>query len=390
MTALASHPLRIFLVLSAGLLASCGNDIVAGKTTTTTNGGGGVVALAPDGSPSPGCIVLAARSWDAVGGKPASVDTLHGDSAGFVAFPQEDYAFFEIRSRTRDLGTWVKRPTLHDGIRQTILLDTLRSFRGRWADRSSIARGRLFLDSSFQSTQLGVDDSFAFEKVPTGTYLLSVDADAQPLRPMGSVLLGSREVRFTGSGNVIVAGDTTGSPLWIDDFESESLTPSIRRSFPQASRWYMWWTQMTMSNPTGTDATSLSRAFGPDSVRGGKTFHARFASASPDAWVAVGITDLELNLTSRTQLCFGYRADSLIKIQFQRDSLDGFRPTLSASVPSSRQWRDVCVPIADFTPDAQTTDSLKTWAAFGRRVLVIEFQTPAGGTYLELDDVRLR
>lgn len=389
MTALASLPLRFFLALSAGLLASCGNDLVAGKTTTTTNGGG-VVALAPDGSPAPGCIVLAARSWDPVGGKPASVDTLRGDSTGFVAFPQEDYAFFEIRSRGRDLGGWVKRPVLGDGIRQTISLDTLRNIRGLWADRSSIANGRLFLDSSFHSMQLRADDSFAFEGVPTGAYKLSLDADVQPLRPMGTVQLGAREVRFAGSGNVLLAGDTTGSPLWIDDFESESLLPLIRRSFPQASRWYMWWTQMTMAYPTGTDANSLARAFGPDSVRSGKTFHARFAATSPDAWAAVGITDLELNLTSRTKLCFAYRADSLVKIQFQRDSLAGFRPTLSAFVASSPQWRDVCVPIEDFTPDAQTTDSLRTWAAFGRRVLVIEFQTPAGGTYLELDDVRLR
>jgi len=46
--------------------------------------------------------------------------------------------------------------------------------------------------------------------------------------------------------------------------------------------------------------------------------------------------------------------------------------------------------IADFTPHADTPDSLKAWSAFGRRVLVLEFRTSGGASYMDLDDIRIR
>jgi hypothetical protein len=99
---------------------------------------------------------------------------------------------------------------------------------------------------------------------------------------------------------------------------------------------------------------------------------------------------MEIALSARSQLCFSYRTDTLLKLEFQRDSVGSVRPTLSSTLPSSQQWRDVCVATSGFVPDPDTPDSLKLWSAFGRRVLTLEFQTPSGGTFLDLDNIRLR
>ena len=79
-----------------------------------------------------------------------------------------------------------------------------------------------------------------------------------------------------------------------------------------------------------------------------------------------------------------------MKLQFQRDSVGGVRPTMSSQVGSSADWRDACLTLASFVPEPDTPDSLRTWSSFGKRVLVIEFQVPAGGTFLDLDDIFLR
>jgi len=371
-------------------LGGCGIDSVAGKTTTTGNGGG-LMALGPDGQAISGCVVLAARSWDPVRGVPGTVDTLRSDSSGQVALPQEAYAFLEIQDSTHLLGAWSKRVYVPEGTRRTIELDSLRTIEGRWADRSGIVEGRLYLDSSFRSVPLlRTDGSFAFGKVPAGDYAMLLDADAKALRPMGSVRLGASEVRYTGSGNLVVTGDTTGSPLWIDDFESGSILPLLHRSVPSASSWYVWASLATMTLPNLSQPDSFVRAIGPDSTRPGRSFHSRFVAQDPYAWVALGLVGMEIDLSARKELCFSYRTDTLLKIQFQRDSVGSVRPALSSSLASSRQWRDVCVAMNGFVPNSDTPDSLKTWIAFGKRVLVLEFQTPSGGTYLDLDDIRLR
>jgi len=371
-------------------LSGCGSDSVAGKTTTTGNGGG-LVAQGPDGQALSGCMVLAARSWDPVHGVPGSVDTLRSDSAGHVELPQEAYAFLEIRDSAHALGAWSKKIFVPEGTRRTLVLDSLRTLEGRWADRSGIVEGRLYLDSSFRSAPLlKADGSFAFGKVPTGDYAVLLDADAKALRPMGSVRLGASEVRYTGSGNILVTGDTTGSPLWIDDFESVSVLPLLHRSLPSVSPWYTWASLATMTLPASSQSDALLRAIGPDSTRPGRSFHSRFIATDPYAWVALGIVGMEIDLSARSQLCFSYRSDTLLKIQFQRDSVGSVRPTLSSSLSSSRQWRDICVATNGFVPNPDTPDSLKVWSAFGRRVLVLEFQTPSGGTFLDIDDIRLR
>ena len=378
------------VLLALAGLCGCGIDSVAGKTTTTGNGGG-LVALGPDGAPLSGCMVLAARSWDPVHGVPGSVDTVRSDATGNIPLPQESYAFLEIQDSTHRLGAWSKRIHVPEGTRRAIALDSLRTIEGRWADRSGILEGRLFLDSSFASTSLrNADGTFAFGKVPTGDYAMLLDADAKALRPMGSVRLGASEVRYTGSGNLVVTGDTTGSPLWIDDFESVSILPLLHRSVPSVSPWYTWASLATMTLPASSQSDALLRAIGPDSTRPGRSFHSRFIAQDPYAWVALGIVGMEIDLSARSQLCFSYRTDTLLKIQFQRDSVGSVRPTLSSSLSSSRQWRDVCVATNGFVPNPDTPDSLKTWSAFGRRVLVLEFQTPSGGTFLDIDDIRLR
>ena len=380
----------ISFVLALGLLVSCGNDTVAGKTTTTSNGGG-VVALGIDGRPLGGCTALAARSWDPLRAVPGIVDTLHGDSAGFIQLSQDAYAFIEIVDGSRLLGARIKRFQSLGGTRSSIALDTLRPIHGVWADRRSVGQGRLLLDSSFATFVLrDTSGAFDFEKVPPGDYTMTLDAQAQPLRPMGAIRLSSRDILYRGSGNVVMAGDTTGSPLWIDDFESGTNLPMLRQSYPATSPWYLWWVMMDMSLPVSSASDSFLRAVGPDSTRPGRSYHSRFKSLDPHAWVALGIAGMEIDLSARTQICFSYRTDSLVNLQFQRDSVAGGRPSLSTTVPSSLQWRDVCVPTSALVPNTETPDSLKAWNEFARRVLVIEFQSPGGATFLDLDDIRIR
>jgi hypothetical protein len=377
------------LLILAGL-SGCGSDSLAGKTTTTGNGGG-LVALGPDGSALSGCVVLAARSWDPVRGLPGAVDTLRSNASGSIPLPHEAYAFLEIQDSGRSLGAWTKGVFVPEGSHRTIVLDTMRPISGRWADRAGIANGRLFLDSSFCSTTLpNADGSFTFGKVPTGDYAMALDADAKEVRPMGSVHLEARDVRYRGSGNIVVTGDTTGSPLWIDDFESGSVLPLLHRSVPTASAWYVWASLATMTLPNLSQSDSILQAIGPDSTRPGRSFHSRFVTQDPYAWVALGIVGMEIDLSARSQLCFSYRSDTLLKIQFQRDSVGSVRPAMSSTTPSSRTWRDVCVPTSGFVPNPDTPDSLKAWSAFGKRILVLEFQTPSGGTFLDIDDIRLR
>lgn len=374
---------------ACGLLAACGNDSVAGKTTTTGNGGG-LVALGPDGHPLAGCIALAARSWDPVAGRPGSIDTLRGDATGTVILPEDSYAFVEIRDSARPLGAWIKRVVMAQGDRRDVALDTLRAIHGRWPDRSTSGSGRFYLDSSLQSASLGDDGSFAFAAVPPGAYALQFAPDAAASRPLGDVVLDAAAVRYAGSGNVLLDGDPTRSPLWFDDFESGTAMPLLRRSYPSASPWYMWSALMDMQRPATTDYQSILGAIGFDSTRGSNVLQARFAATDANGWMALGVTGLELDLVDRTEVCVSYRSLNFLKIQFQRDSVGIVRPTLSSTLPASSQWKDTCVATSGFVPSDDTPDSLRTWSTFGRRVLVVEFQTQAWGTYLDLDDIRMR
>lgn len=378
------------LLAIAGLLASCGTDTVAGKTTTTSNGGGGLVALGPDGHPLAGSIALAARSWDPLRGAPGAIDTVRADSLGHIALPDSLYAFVEIQDSAHLMGAWVKRLQVIEGRYSPIALDTLRSLQGTWADRAGIGQGRLYLDSSLASATLERDGSFVFPMLSIGDYGLRLDADSQVPRAFGRIELYRHDVRYLGSGNVVLDGDSTGSPLWIDDFESGTSLPLVRQSAPSVTAWYIWGSLATVTLPASSESVDMLQAIGPDSTRPGRAYHTRFTSQSPYSWVGTGLTHLEIDLAARSQLCLSYRADTLLKIQFQRDSIDSIRPTLSAILPPSPQWRDACIATTDLVPNPDTPDSLKSWSAFGKRVLVLEFQTPAGGTYLDLDDIRMR
>jgi len=378
------------LVFASGFLTSCGYDTVAGKTTTTSNGGGIIVAVGPDGRPLAGSVAYAARSWDTLTGTPGVVDTLHGDSTGTIVLAQVAYAFLEIRDSSLNLGAWAKLVLVREGNTRTIHLDTLRCLKGRWADRATVAAGRLFLDSAFRSTSLPVDGSFEFDKVPPGDYALELALETGSPRPMGDAHLGDDGVRYVGSGNILLDGDTTGSPLWIDDFESGGIWPMLRASDPSVSPWFVWSVQADWILPGSADPDSIARAIGPDSTRPGRAFHARFTPTGSNEQVAVGITNMEMDLSARGEVCFAYRADGPVQVALQRDSISGVRPTLSANLPSTSQWNDTCAATSDFAPGSDTPDSLATWDAFARRVLVIQFSVSGPATFMDLDDIRLR
>lgn len=383
--------LRIGLLTAGAIvLLSCGQDTVAGKTTTTSNGGD-LLARGPDGRPLAGCIALASRSWNQVSGSPGTIDTLRGDSAGRIRLDHDLYAVLEIRDATGFLGAAIRKLAVAQGENQAVALDSLRPMAGRWADHAGIARGRLFLDSSFQTASLAATDgAFRFERVPPGVFTLMLDADSQSVRAMGSVRLQAGEVRYQGSGNVVIEGDTTRSPLWIDDFESGRIWPMLLPSVPAVSPWFMWWSGANMTVPVSVDPDSILGAIGPDPTRGGRTFQAKFTTTGANSWVAAGITNMRLDLRSRSQVCLGYRTDAPFKLEFQLDSIDGVRPTVSATLPAAIQWRDTCVATSSFLPDPGTPDSLRTWNTFARRVLVIQFLASAGATHMELDDIRMR
>lgn len=376
--------------LAGAFLVACGGDSVAGKTTTTTNGGD-LVALGPDGTPQAGCIALAARSWDSARSRPGIVDTLRSDGEGRIALGGYAYAFVEIRDPSGRLGARVLRPRVDDGFRQTVALDSLLPLSGRWSDRASIGIGSMVLDSSLAgSASLGPDGAFLFRDVAPGTYGLILEGDGRPPRPFGSVHLHAAGARYLGSGNVILDRDTTGSPLWIDDFEPGRMRPLLRSALPDASPWFVWSTWADMVRPATADPESVLAAMGPDPTRGGSTFQARFTTTGPGAWVALGITNLEIDLSVRRDVCLGYRSDAPFVVEFQRDSIAGQRPSFWDTLPPAPRWRDTCAALSSFTPGTGTPDSLATWKAFGRRVLVIQFLASNGATYLDLDDLRLR
>lgn len=349
------------------------------------------MARAPDGRPLADALVLAARTWDSVRGTWGEVDTLRSDATGTVILPNDRYAFLEIRDRTNLLGAWIKRVEVPEGSFRTWTLDTLRSLRGTWPDRATTGAGRFYLDSSFHSTDLGVvETSFDFGRISPGVYDLRLDAAGNDPRPMGTILMGSTGVRYTGSGNILLDGDTTGSPFWIEDFEADPPAPLLRKSVPQVAGWYVWSTLMEVAQPTSSSDSAMRLAIGPDSLRPSRAFHARFLATSPDARIGLGLTRLHLDLSRRGGFCFRYRCDSSVAVQFQRDSVGGGRPAMMGDLPSSTGWVDACLATSDLVPNAQTPDSLKSWDAFGKSVLTIEFHVLAGGTYLDLDDIRMR
>ena len=386
------RPFRLHFALLSTLagsvfLAACGGESLAGKTTTTTNGG--LVALGPDGAARPGCVALAARGWDALSGRPVGVDTLRSDADGRIEVP-EGISFLEIRDSSAPLGARVLPGGALDKIRREVRLDTLREVRGTWPDRAGTGGERLVLDSSFQTAAVrGSDGAFTFPAVPAGRYQLSLDPGQGPIRPMGSFVLSKAERRFEGPGNVVIADDTTGSPLWIDDFEAASKRSLLGANIPGASPWYMWWMGVQMSLPTSVEPDSIPRAIGLDSTRPGKVFHARFVSQDASAWVALGLTNLRIDLRARRQVCFAYRTDGSLRVEFQMDSVGNTRPTLLSSLPSSGSWIDTCLATSAFAPVSDTPDSLSTWPNFARRVLVIQFSALTG-SFLDLDDIRLR
>lgn len=382
--------LSVLTACAGSLFVACGNETMAGKTTTTSNGGD-LVAIGRDGKPLAGCRILAARSWDSAAGKPGIIDTLYGDSAGVIDLPNAPYAFVEIQNWGGTLGAWLKRVPDSLAERTPVILDSLKRLEGRWADRARVGASRLFLDSSFRSAALASSDgSFDFGRVPQGVYALKLDADSKPVRPMGVVELRSNDLRYMGSGNIILAGDTSLSPLWIDDFESGTIWPMLKRSVPGVSPWFMWLQEADLILPATTDPDSIHRAIGFDSSRGGTVFHSRFTPTGTGTLVAAGITNMEVDLRARGEVCFGYRVDSPVSIEFQRDSVSGVRPYLSTSIPASSTWRDTCVSTSVFQAGPDTPDSLRTWDSFAKRVLVLQFVATSGATHLDLDDIRLR
>lgn len=379
------------LVGALALVSGCGGDSVAGKTTTTTNGGGGVVARAPDGRPLAGALVLAARTWDSARGVWGAIDTLHCDAAGTVLLPTDRYAFLEIRDRSQQLGAWIKAVEVPEGSVRSLTVDTLRPLRGQWADRATTRAGRFYLDSSFHSADLGdLGTSFDFGRVPVGVYTLRLEGAGGDRRPMGTVLVEPSDLRYVGSGNVVLEGDTTGSPLRIEDFEADPPVPLLRGSVPQVAGWYVWSTLMSVSLPTSSSDSTMRLAIGPDSLRPSRAYHSRFLATSPDGRIGFGLTRLHLDVGGRGSFCFRYRSDTSVTVQFQRDSLAGGRPAAIGTLPSSPAWVDACLATSDLVPNGETPDSLKTWSAFGKAILTIEFHAPAGGTYLDLDDIRMR
>lgn len=372
------------VLLALAGLSGCGNDSVAGKTTTTGNGGG-LVAVGPDGQALAGCLVLAARSWDPVHGVPGVVDTLRSDADGLVRLPLESYAFVEMRDERRSLGAWKRRVSFAQDQRQVLRLDSLHAIRGRWKDASG---GRMGIDSSFQASGIGTDGGFSFTQVPKGNWMLRRWKDGMA-NAVGVLRVSAADVGCDGCGNVSVAMDTSLAPLWIDDFETGSNLPRLHASVPSVSPWFLWWVETDMILPDSNDGASISKAIRADSVRAGNSFHGRFAPRSSDAWIALGLTGLQLDWSGRQELCFGYRSDTALKIQLHRDSVGSLRPTMTAWAPASRTWRDACLPLVAFAPEANVPDSLRAWTAFGRRILGFEFQSP-GGTYLDLDDVLVR
>jgi len=164
----------------------------------------------------------------------------------------------------------------------------------------------------------------------------------------------------------------------------------LRSSYPAVSPWFVWAVDADLILPGSAEPDSIQRAIGPDSTRSGKVFHARFAPTGSNAQVAVGITNLEIDLRARGEVCFAYRADGPVQVEFQRDSVSGVRPSLSATLPPASQWNDTCASTSDFVPGTDTPDSLATWNAFARRVLVIQFSASSPATFLDLDDIRLR
>jgi hypothetical protein len=134
----------------------------------------------------------------------------------------------------------------------------------------------------------------------------------------------------------------------------------------------------------------MRKAIGPDSLRPTNAYHSRFAATDPFATIGLGLTRLHFDVSARDQFCFRYRSDTAVTVQFQRDSVEGVRPSTSATLPSSLLWRDACVATSSFVPGADTPDFLKIWTAFGSSILTLEFHVPAGGTFLDLDDIRMR
>ncbi len=372
------------------LASSCGRDTsLAGKTTTTSNGGD-LVAMDDRGAPLARCVALVARGWDPARGVPLSVDTIQGGADGRVHLP-EGAILVEVRDDQGLRGGRLVASGGLDGIRRVLVLDTLRTLEGIWPERAGDGRERLYLDSSFQSAVVDPrDGAFRMRGVPAGTFRLKLDPGAGPARSMGDLRVDGRETSFRGTANIVVAGDTTGSPLWVDDFEAASPWSLLSAGVPGASRWYMWWMGVVMELPVSVEPDSIARAFVTESVRGGRVFQTRFSTVDDISWVALGLTDLQLDLRQRREVCFAYRSDSPLRLEFQRDSISGVRPTMVSTLPSSATWRDTCAATGDLKALEDTPDSLAVWGAFARRVLVIQFSVLGGGTFLELDDIRLR
>jgi len=328
---------------------------------------------------------LAARAWNSDSGLPSGVDTLRTDARGIVRLAAERYAVVEVRDETRSLGSLIRRWNLGEDQIATIRLDTLRSVRGRWI--GAPAR-RVFLDSSLQSSPLGSDGGFVLAQIPSGSWRLRLSREGI-VRPLGTLRVESFGVECSGCDSVSVLPDPLAAPLWIDDFEMASNLPRLHRQVPTVSAWYAWWMDAEMLSPDSNQAGAIISAIGPDPERAGGSFHARFRARGPSSLVAIGLTDMELDWSDRQSVCFGYRADASLRVQLQRDSLGGGRPTFSASIAPSPDWRDVCLPFRSFVPETGLPDSLSSWERFGSQVLVIEFQS-LGGTSLDLDDILVR
>jgi len=373
------------LVLGILWLWGCGTDY-AGKTTTTTNG---LAVLNRQGQPVANARIILVHQWSDHDSYLA--DTVHTDSLGILAFPPQfiqSLAFVLVDDPERGLGSLIRNSVLQQIPEQQmtqIWLDTLLPMEIRLSGHSDIP---FYLDSSLYS---GVLDSQGFAllpAIPMGYHDLWIIEDQNEFIK-GRLAVHEDSIIWNSwnLGDLAVEAQTPVQEiLWIENFEDGDVWP-IPATNEDQGRWRLFIRAGQWVEPDS--AQHFENALIWNRQRNSRQLSLRYIADSNISWAVAQISPVYWDISSADSLCFWYRTDGRVKIEWLRQYIS--EPDWGAYqwIPANSSGADICLDLNRNTYNSAVPDSLKSWDKYSTWVVQFQFLLNHQGSYLELDDIRL-
>lgn len=109
---------------------------------------------------------------------------------------------------------------------------------------------------------------------------------------------------------------------------------------------------------------------------------------SANSWVAAQLVPVTWNLSRADSLCFDYRSDAGLIVEFLRQYIHDPDWGAFLDVPASKSWNSICLDLQKVRYYSAVPDSLQEWSHYADWVVQMQWVGKGNGSYLELDNIR--